>query len=168
MSSLVITIDTNKDPTQFYKVGQKNANGNRIIDLIRGLNHGSLLGSVFAQGSSVSPVSATGTITLVSPATDTFTIGKTSLVAGTDFSIAGTDAEDATALAAAINAHATLSTIVSASAASNVVTISALQKGVLGNYIALTKVGASASSVSAGGYLSGGLGGAASAAEQIV
>lgn len=165
MATLVVTIDTNKDPAEYTKAGQKTANGNRLIDLIKGLNYGALVGSIFVQGSSAAPVSASGTATLVSCATDTITIGKTTLTAGTDFVVTGTDAEDAANLAAAINLHATLSKIVSAAAAANVVTITALQKGEIGNYIALSETG-STITVSAA-YLAGGTGGAGSVAEKI-
>lgn len=166
MATVVVTIETSKDPTEYYKAGQKNANGNRLIDLLRGLNAGSLVGSIFVQGSTTSPVAASGTITQVSAVSgNTVTIGGVTLTAATDWSVAGSDAEDATALAAAINANTTLNKIVVATSASNVVTITALQKGVIGNYITLAKSGAPITV--SGAYLASGAGGATSSAEQI-
>jgi phage tail sheath gpL-like len=80
--------------------------------------------------------------------------------------VAGTDTQDATALAAAINANTTLNKIVYATSATNVVTLTALQAGVIGNYISLAKVGAPITV--SGTALSGGTGGAGSVTEQIV
>ena len=166
MATVVVTIQTSKDPNEYNKAGQKNANGNRLIDLLRGLNSGALLGKVFVQGSSADPVAATGTITQVSAvAANTVTIGGVTLTAGTDWSVAGTDAEDAAALAVAINANTTLNKIVYATSASNVVTLTALQAGVIGNYISLARVGAPITV--SGAALAGGTGGAGSVAEQI-
>ncbi len=65
-------------------------------------------------------------------------------------------------LAAAINAHATLGLAVVATYAANVVTITALQKGVLGNYVATSQTSGSTITVSAT-TLTGGTGGATSA-----
>lgn len=167
MATVVVTIQTSKDPNEYNKAGQKNANGNRLIDLLRGLNSGALLGKVFVQGSSADPVAATGTITQVSAvAANTVTIGGVTLTAGTNWSVAGTDAQDAAALAAAINANTTLNKIVYATSASNVVTLTALQAGVIGNYISLARVGAPITV--SGAALAGGTGGAGSVTEQIV
>jgi hypothetical protein len=156
MATVIVTIETSKDPNEYNKAGQKTANGNRLIDLIRGLNAGSLLGKVFVQGSSANPVAATGTITQVNAVSgNTVTIGGVTLTAATDWSVAGTDTQDATALAA-----------VYATSATNVVTLTALQAGVIGNYISLAKVGAPITV--SGTALSGGTGGAGSVTEQIV
>jgi phage tail sheath gpL-like len=166
MATLIVTIDTNKDFTEYTKAGQKNTNGNKLIDLLKGLNYGALIGSVFTQGSTTSPVSASGTITQVSAVSaNTVTIAGVTLTAATDWSVTGTDTEDATALAAAINANTTLNKIVYATSAVNVVTITALQKGVIGNYLSLAKSGAPITV--SGAALAGGTGGATSVAEQI-
>lgn len=167
MATVVVTIETSKDPTQYYKAGQKNANGNRLLDLLRGLNAGSLLGSVIVQGSTANPVAASATITQVSAVnTNSVTIGGVTLTAGTEWTRTGTDAENSASLAAAINANTSLNKIVVATSASNVVTITALQKGVIGNYITLAKSGAPITV--SGAYLASGAGGATSSAEQIV
>jgi hypothetical protein len=166
MATVVVTIKTAKDPLQYSKDGQKNVNGNRLIDLIKGLNCGALLGDMFVQGSTVDPVAASATITQVSAVSgNTVTIAGVTLTAATDWSVAGTDAQDATALAAAINANTTLNKILVATAATNVVTIRAFQQGLIGNYIAISRVGAPITL--SGAYLAGGTGGATTAAEQI-
>lgn len=166
MATVVVTIETNKDPTQYYKAGQKNANGNRLIDLIKGLNAGSLIGSVTVQGSTTSPVAASGTITQVNTVSgNTVTIQGVTLTAATDWVVTGNDTAKAVSLAAAINANTTLNKILVATSATNVVTITALTTGPLGNYITLAKVGTPITI--SGSTLANGAGGATSVAEQI-
>lgn len=173
MSSLVITIKTSKDPNQFKKAGQKNQNLNRLINLLSGLNVGANLGSVFIQGSSSDPVAASGTLTLTSAvATDAITIGAVTLTASStpanenQWEIDGADdAADAASLAACINAHSVLSKVVAATSASNVVTVAALQKGVVGNQIPISS--ADATIVASGSFLADGAGGATDSAEQV-
>ncbi len=65
-------------------------------------------------------------------------------------------------LASAINAHATIGAIVAATYAANVTTVTALQKGVVGNFIATSQTSGSTITVSAA-TLTGGTGGATSA-----
>lgn len=166
MATVVVTIKSAKDPTQYSKAGQKNVNGNRLIDLIKGLNSGALLGAMFVQGSTVDPVAASATITQVSAVNgNTVTIAGVTLTAGTEWSVAGTDAQDAAALAVAINANATLNKILVATVATNVVTIKALQAGLIGNYVAISRVGAPITL--SGAFLAGGTGGATTVSEQI-
>lgn len=69
----------------------------------------------------------------------------------------------ASKLAAAVNAHATISQIVTATYAAGVVTVTAKQKGVVGNFIQFTDSDSTITS-SGSGYLTGGTGGATSAA----
>lgn len=167
MATVVVTIETSKDPNEYKKAGQKTANGNRLSDLLRGLNSGALLGKVFVQGSSSNPVFASGTITQVSTvATNTVTIQGVTLTAGTDWVVTGNDTAKAVSLAAAVNANATLNKIVVATSATNVVTITALQAGPLGNYITLAKSGTPITI--SGSTLANGAGGATNAPEQIV
>ena len=173
MSSLVLTVKTSKDTSLFAKADQDNQNVTRIINLLSGLNVGALQAVLDVQYSSDDPVAASGTFTLTSAvATDAITIGTVTLTASStpanenQWEIDGADdAADATALAAAINAHSTLSKVVSASASSSVVTVTALQKGVVGNQIPISS--ADATIVASGSFLTGGAGGAASASEQI-
>ena len=174
MSSLIISIRTNKDHQQYKKSGQKNQNMNRLLNLIAGLNAGSLLGEVFVQGSSADTlVAASGTFTVTSAiATDAITIGSVTLTASStpadenEWEIDGaSDALDAASLAACINAHSVLSKIVVASSASNVVTVTVLQKGVLGNQLPISS--ADATIVASGVRLTGGAGGATDSPEQV-
>lgn len=172
MSTIVVTIKTNKDADIFKKAGQKNANTNRLQALIAGLNSGAFIGELYVQGSSTDPVAASATATLVSCATDTITVGKTTFTGtGTPttalhFETDGDDTADAAALAAAINAHTDASKLVSATSAVNVVTITALQRGLLGNHIALSETGTTIVCTGSG-FLAGGTGGATNAAEQL-
>lgn len=124
------------------------------------------------NSSATTPVAASGTFTLTSAiATDAITIGKTTLTASStpanenQWEIDGaSDTLDAASLAAAINAHSVLSTIVLASSATNVVTVTAHQKGILGNYINISS--ADATIVASATYLASGAGGASGAAVQ--
>jgi phage tail sheath gpL-like len=107
---------------------------------------------------------AVATITLTSvAANDTVVVGGLSYkaVAGvakdfTEFSVGGTDTQDATALSAAINAreNARDTSQVTATSATNVVTVKAVADGSAGNAVTLTKSG-SGIAVS-GATLSGG------------
>ena len=171
MSTLVITVKTNKDPNSFKKAGHKNQNMNRLINLMAGLNVGSLIGDVYVQGSSADPISASGTFTLVSAInTDLVVIGTVTLTADAtpadenEWALGADDAGDATNLAAAINAHSVLSKVVVATSASNVVTVTALAKGVVGNMIPISSPDTTITE--SGAFLTGGTGGAADAPEQ--
>jgi phage tail sheath gpL-like len=105
-------------------------------------------------------------------AADTVTVNGVVLTAVSDatpganeFDMSGTDAACATSLAAAINgsASAMLSTVVSASADDDVVTISCKHKGYLGNAVTLASSDAGRLAVSAA-RLAGGTGGFGSSA----
>jgi phage tail sheath gpL-like len=173
MASLVLTIKTSKDPSVFKQASQDRENLNQLINLLSGVNIGAVQATVDIHSGSADPVAASGTLTLVSAiATDAVTIGKTTLTASStpanenQWEIDGaSDTLDAASLAAAINAHSVLSTIVSATSASNVVTITALEKGALGNYIALSS--ADATITASATYLANGAGGATNAAVTI-
>lgn len=173
MASLVYTIKTTKDTSAFAKADQDQQNLVKGINLLSGIVSGALNAVLDIQYSSDDPVAASGTFTLTSAiATDAITIGTVTLTASStpanenQWEIDGADDDaDATALAAAINAHSTLSKVVSASASANVVTVSALQKGVVGNQIPISS--ADATIVASGSFLENGTGGAASASEQV-
>lgn len=132
-----------------------------MVAVAAGLKHA----NIDVYSSTSAPVAASGTLTLTSAiATDAVSIGSVTLTASStpanenQWEIDGaTDADDAAALAACINAHSVLSKVVSAAAASNVVTITALQKGVIGNHIRLSS--ADATIVASGAVLAGGTGG---------
>jgi hypothetical protein len=178
MATVSLVIKTDKDPNEFKKSSQPDANMNKLENLLAGLSCGAYLGSVAIHGSSSDPAYATGTITLASAvATNTVTIGKTvftftstptsNTATAVDVEVDGaSDTADAAALAAAINANTLgAATIVSATSALGVVTLTALVSGVTGNYIALAKSGAPITV--SGAYLSGGAGGPAGTPEII-
>ena len=96
----------------------------------------------------VNAVKAIGTITLSGHvATNTVTIAGVQLVADTDYTVGGDDTATAANLAQAINDDATLSTLVSATSAAGVVTITALVPGLIGHAVTLA--------ISANGSVSG-------------
>lgn len=122
--------------------------------------------AIYTTRSTSNPVAASATATCASVAADdTITIGKTTLTAKASpsgenqFSQAGSDTADAASLAAKINAHSVLSLLVSATAASGVVTITSLARGSVGNHIALTSSDGTRLAVTGSGYLAGGTGG---------
>ena len=173
MGTLNLCIKTSKDTSSFKQASQDQENLNRIINLISGVAIGAVQATIDVQSSSDNPVAASGTLTLTSAiATDAVTIGKTTLTASStpanenQWEIDGaSDTLDAASLAAAINAHSALSLIVTATSAAEVVTITAKQKGVLGNYIALSS--ADATIVASATYLASGAGGSTNAAVSI-
>ena len=172
MASITFTIHTSKDFTQYNKSEQPRENMNRLINLISGLNVGALQGAVYVSGSTVDPVAASATATLTSCATDTITIGKTTFTGtgtptlSTHFETDGNNTADAAALAAAINAHTDTSKIVYATSAANVVTITAHQRGLLGNHIVLSETGTTIVCTGSG-YLIGGTGGSSAIPVQV-
>lgn len=163
MASLTLVIKTNKDTAEMAKVGQPVQNMQRICNLLNGLKAGALQGTVTASYSSADPVAASGTITLASCATDTVTIGGVTFTGSStptgdeQFETDGDDTADAAALAAKINAHPTLSKVVSATSALGVVTVTCLLKGVVGNFITLAETGSTITI--SGSTLAGGTGG---------
>lgn len=171
MGTLNLNISTNKDVSDFRRADDDAGNGRRLISLIKGLASGAIQGTIDVSGSTTAPAAATGTLTLSGAlATETAVIGGVTFTASAspsgeaEFDISGDDTADAASLAAKIAAHSTLGAVVTASAASGVVTITALQKGVIGNFI--TIVGDTGITAS-GATLSGGTGGAQSAPETI-
>jgi hypothetical protein len=173
MSTISLVIKTNKSDSEVIKANQPRENLNRVMNIAKGILSGIHLGAAYIQSSSSDPVSASGTLTLVSAiATDAITIGTVTLTASStpanenQWEIDGaSDTADAASLAAAINAHTVLGKIVSATSALGVVTVSSLQKGVVGNFIPLSS--ADATITASGAFLTGGTGGATSAAVQI-
>lgn len=174
MATITCVIKVNKDPNEYIKPVQGLMNLQRFANLVKGMEVGSFIGSASIYGSSADPVQASATITIASIANgNTVTIGKTVFTASAspssntatavDFQSAGTDTVVAAALAAAINANTLgAATIVSATSSLGVVTVTALVPGVLGNQIALAKVGAPITV--SGAYLANGAGGPGGAA----
>jgi phage tail sheath gpL-like len=164
MASLILTVK-GADVTALKKASTlKNEGVQGIINHLAALASGANPGTIYAQSSASNPVAASGTITLVSCATDTVTIGGVAFTGSStpsgdeQFETDGSNDADASALAAKINAHPTLSKVVAATVANNVVTVTCLVRGVVGNFIALSETG-STITVS-GATLSGGTGGA--------
>jgi len=177
-SSLVLTIKSEKTQAQLQDMLQISTAKDReaglnLSSFFKDLASKAHRGIVDVQTGSAAPVAASGTLTLVSAiATDAITIGTTTFTAtstptlSTDWEIDGADdTADAAALAAAINAHATVSQIVTASSALGVVTITAKQKGVVGNFIPISS--ADATITASGAFLTGGTGGVTEASTQF-
>lgn len=174
-SSLVLTIQSEKTQAQLQDMLQLSATKDReVAGALSGLFNSMACkmhrGTIDVQTGSAAPVAASGTLTLVSAiATDAITIGTTTFTAtstptlSTDWEIDGaSDTLDAASLAAAINAHTTVNQIVTASSAAGVVTITAKQKGVVGNFIPLSSADATITASAA--FLTGGTGGVTEAA----
>jgi phage tail sheath gpL-like len=170
MASLVITLKSSEAAELKGESGAPHESLQAIQNHLTALASGNAKGKVYAQSASADPVAASGTWTLASViATDTASVGgvtftfTSSPVAETDVEVDGADnTADAAALAAAVNAHSTISKIVTATSSGAVVTVTAKQRGVVGNFIQFTD-GDSTITSSGSGYLAGGTGGASDA-----
>lgn len=171
-NSIVITIkseDTVTDLEQLLQIDATVAKDGALAveKYIRDLRSNIRRGIIDVQVGASAPVAASGTYTLVSCiATDAVAIAGVTLTASStpadenEWEIDGaSDALDAASLAACINAHSVLSKIVVATVASNIVTVTARVKGIIGNYITFTDADTTITS-SGSGYLAGGTGGA--------
>jgi len=150
-TSLTLVVDQT-DPLEVQGRGGKELL-KKVVNHLDGFLGGSKRATsiqVFADGAN--PVAASATLTLASCAAGTvvevngvpFTaLNGTATVANNEFDMAGTDTVDATALAAAINnsTSAAIANVVTASSAAAVVTVSADQKGALGNGVTLKSLG---------------------------
>ena len=177
MSSLVLNIATDlANDVLAAEIVNSSKDGEQVLTAVRNFLRACAGGAyqyeIDLNSSATTPVAASGTFTLTSAiATDAITIGKTTLTASSSpanenqWEIDGaSDTLDAASLAAAINAHSVLSTIVLATSAAAVVTVTAHQKGILGNYINISS--ADATIVASATYLASGAGGASGAAVQ--
>lgn len=174
MSSVVITIKSTETQADLQQKLQLDANEKTRFraNLANFVKTAELLHQcdIDVQTGSADPVAASATLTLTSAvATDAITIGAVTFTATstpsaeTDWEIDGaTDADDAAALASAINDHSTIGQIVTATSASNVVTVTCKTKGVVGNAINISS--ADGTIVASGANLSGGTGGVTEAA----
>jgi len=172
MPTLNIMIATEKvDTASFKKPGQDSENLKRIASYLSQIAYGTKAASVDISDSAAAPVAAAATLTCVSViATDVVQIGTITLTGTSggaeddEFDIDGaSDTLDAAAIAAAINTNPTLSEIVVATSAVGVVTVTAHQKGVIGNHISISSVDSTITA--SGAFLAGGLGGSKDAAE---
>lgn len=135
---------------------------NNFADYISGLTGGALSGaSLYFK---VGAVAAVGTITQTSTGAandETLTVAgvtftaKTSGATGNEWNRSNTVSVSATNLAAAINASADTNIYVVASADAGVVTVTALQPGVLGNLITITESCSNTSCVTPAGGTNG-------------
>lgn len=165
MATLNITLKVNSaDASQYTESNSPQKCLLNASKLLAALASGSVVGNAYVQRSSSDPVAASGTFTIASAvATDAITIGTVTLTASStpgadEWEIDGSgNAADAASLAAAINAHATLSKVVVASSSGAVVTVTALQRGLVGNQIPISS--ADATITASGAFLTGGTGG---------
>jgi phage tail sheath gpL-like len=174
MATVVVSIKTNKDHTQFKCANQKVTILYRLAELLKSQIAGSAEGAeVFVSTSSSDPVAATGTLTLTYgniSASDTVVVAGTTLTATTGSPTAvqfkkETDATvTATNLKNAINAQTALAKYLVATSALGVVTITAKFKGSIGNLI--TIVG-STGVVASAATLASGAGGPEGTSEQV-
>lgn len=135
-----------------------------LLNYLKGVQAGTETVAFDLHQHDADPVAASMTYTLATVAAgDSVTIAGVTLTSSAtpsgeaQWSQAGTDAADATALAACINAHSTLRYLVSASASGAVVTVTAKVKGQLGNLITTTETGITITASAA--TLTGGTGG---------
>lgn len=175
-SSIVITVKT--DDTQAVSQQKYQLDSDRrreealaLSQLFKEIASQHTRAEFDVQTGSAAPVAASGTWTLDTVvATDTVTVGSITFT-GTDTpstnlhfdTSLATDALIAADIARAVNEHPTTSQIVTASAADEVVTVTAKQKGVVGNFIPFTDADSTITS-SGSGFLAGGTGGATEAA----
>lgn len=151
MSSLVITIKSDKSSTQIVDalltgVAGAHTAHRRLVNFLEAALGGLENVSTDWQYSSADPVAASQTITLSYADianNDTVTVAGSVLtcVTGTpttaQFKKQTSATVTASNLAAAINAHATISKYVSASSSGGVVTVTCLVKGEIGNLVTL-------------------------------
>lgn len=139
----IVSPETDGDMVKYITAPTLNRHqaGQKFMQFWRALMGGSRSAKVIVGGGAAR---STGTVTLASfVANDTVTIngvvmtGKASPSGEAEFACGVSDTADAAALAAKINAHSTLSLIVSATSALGVVTLTALKPGLLGNCITL-------------------------------
>lgn len=135
----------------------------KMENFFKGVQAGIYPASIEQISDDTSLVRASGTVTVASVlADDTLTInnvtltGKSSPLGESQFDSDGSDATVAAAIVAKINAHSSLTGIVTATSSGAVVTVSAYVKGLIGNAITLASSGATLA-VSAA-RLSGGTG----------
>ena len=165
MATLNVQIKVNKADANNYTTTTRNKSLKNIALLAEAIASGMVTSSVDVNVAAADPVAAGLTATLTSCATDTITIlgiiltGTSNPTTILHFETDGDDTADAAALAAAINAHPTLKTLVYATSAAAVVTIKCLIKGIIGNYLTVVTETGSTIVVSNSGVWSGGAGG---------
>lgn len=170
MATLNIQIKVNSADARNYTTAGKHQSLINMAQLLKGLSAGATLATVYASVSSADPVAASATATCASVSNaDTITVAGTVLTAKTspsgsaEWARGVSDTADGDALAACINANATVSQYVTASNAAGVVTITANCKGVVGNLITLVSSNGTRLAVTGSGKLASGAGGVTAA-----
>lgn len=125
----------------YAETGYSMLAGLKIVDFFKKCVSGSHPATVQTK---INAVKASGTVTLSAHvATDTVTVNgitftcMASGATGNQYNVGGTDSITGDNLASALNANATLVTMISAANASGVVTLTALVPGALGNAVTL-------------------------------
>lgn len=169
MASINMTVKVNKAVANEFTKGERQRALKNAANLLEGLASGNLIGSVDISVHATDPVAASLTATLTSCDTDTITlfgVTFTGVASGTptavQFLTSGSNTADAANLAAAINANTTTKKYCYATSALAVVTITALVKGEIGNFLPTVTETGSTIVVSNSGVWSGGTGGVAS------
>lgn len=175
MGSINVSIDIERfDTGEVVKGDHPRGNVQKIMNVLRGLVSGAAFGKVYINEATANFVAAAGTLTLVSVvATDVISIGPvtftftSSPTLETDIEVDGADdTADAAAAVAAINAHSTVGSVVFASNVAGVITLTAKQLGVVGNFMDYGSVDSTITA--AGAHLTAGTGGTSSAAAQTL
>lgn len=173
-ASLVLELKTESTSANLAERFERDANDGQglaleLSEYFRRLSSGLERGRLSIYRSDVAPVKAAATFTLDTViATDAVAIGGTTLTCvasgatAAQFNLGEDDDETAANLALAINANTTLNKLVSATSAAAVVTVTALQAGLLGSQITFTS--ADSTIVASAARLAGGAGGAQTAA----
>lgn len=145
MPSFTIQINTDDHKSKFeIPTGDPKGWAKRMVTFFNGVGGGLEPCSVEQVTSATALVRASGTLTVASiSANDTCVINGTTLTAkaspsgAAEFLSTGTDTVVAAAVAACINANSSFTGLVTATSSGAVVTVSAAQKGVMGNCITL-------------------------------
>lgn len=174
-STLVIQIQSNRSQAQVKQDLQSAKEQPReilsnFLKEVRRIQGRSSRAKLFFHTSAAAPVAASGSATCASVAdADTIVIGGVTLTAKTSpsgqaqWARGVDDTTDAAALKACINAHSTLSQILVATSALGVVTITALERGVIGNFVIMSQTGSHITLA----QLAGGTGGSTEAAVTV-
>ncbi len=150
------SVDTGNTETATSLAAQINAYYSPLLNGIVAAKSASAIVTLYAvnQGTSGNAITLAGTVTTL--AASGAVLANGAAITNNTFDFAGTDATTATALAYAINNSTTAAVQrVTATAASNVVTITAKVSGVAGNAITLTSVGGTIT-VTGSGFLASG------------
>lgn len=162
MARTLLRINGDRALTNLIPLRDGDLAARSLMNFLRGMI-GGLYGTSIEYSVDEAGVAAAGTVTFASAINnDTITVGGVVLtgVTGTpganQFKVGVSNNADAAAYAAAVNAHATLSKYVVASAVGAVVTLTAQEKTPIGNLITLASINGTRLAVS-GAALTGGV-----------